>query len=150
MKNIFLTLRSRCTNELDTKYEKLHRSAVKIKWQEVCHVVDLCHRLMGQEELASYKQYRVETAPLPVILPLPAHNLESADGFQLELHKAKSNFSLNALPTKCQADKHRQRSSLLVSVCACLCMCTCIKSVCTLDQPIWISFYFLSYIADHV
>lgn len=31
MKNIFITLRSRCTNELDTKYEKLNHSAIAIK-----------------------------------------------------------------------------------------------------------------------
>lgn len=59
MKNIFLTLRSRCTDELDTKYEALSRRN-KVTGSSPCG------RALpspdGGGELASYRQYKVETA----------------------------------------------------------------------------------------
>lgn len=117
MKNIFLTLRSRCTNELDTKYEELHCSAIKIKWQEICHVVELCHYLMGQGKLVSYKQYKVETAPFACDNALARPQFGEYWWISAWATQGWEQLSHNALPTKYQADRHRQRSPLLVSVC---------------------------------
>lgn len=70
----------------------------------------------------SYRQYKVETAPFACDNALSAHNLESADGFQLELHKAESSFpTMPCQPNVRQADIDRGPpcSCLCVHVCAC-------------------------------
>lgn len=62
MKNIFSTLRSRCTDELDTKYEELGRRN-KVTGSSPCGRALPSPDGTGGGELASYRQYKVETTP---------------------------------------------------------------------------------------